>query len=156
MKTLEQEQRIQRFWNRVHKTDGCWEWKASKVYNGYGRMWFDNKKQRAHRISYQLLIGPIPDGMLVCHKCDNPGCVNPDHLFLGTSADNTRDMDKKGRRVSIYGGGNHKLTWEQVCEIRSKRKEGRTSISLSIEYGISYRHIRDIIHGKYWTKQEEK
>jgi hypothetical protein len=86
-----------RFWSRVTKGDGCWEWSGARDRGGYGH--FNGAHgNRAHRFSWILANGPIPAGMLICHRCDNPPCVNPDHLFLGTVLDNHRDMDAKGRR----------------------------------------------------------
>jgi len=83
----------------------CWEWKGSKNNKGYGRMIINGKFYMAHRLSYALFVNEIPKGMLVCHKCDNPSCVNPDHLFVGTNQDNMDDMKKKGRgrNVPIFG-----------------------------------------------------
>ncbi|MFD8088690.1 HNH endonuclease signature motif containing protein [Streptomyces malaysiensis] len=87
-----------RFWLRVAKSDGCWTWRAALNAYGYGAFWTADKKVvGAHRFSYQLHYGPIPEGMWVLHRCDNPPCVRPDHLFLGSPADNIHDMDSKGR-----------------------------------------------------------
>lgn len=87
----------ERFWNKVLKTDDCWTWTSAKSRKGYGLFWDGNKFVRAHRASYVLAFGPIPDGMCVCHHCDNPSCVRPDHLFIGTNADNVHDSIAKGR-----------------------------------------------------------
>lgn len=93
------------FWPRVNKIDrGCWEWMGSRGRRGYGQLQYMNRMLRAHRVAWELVIGPIPEGMLVCHRCDNPPCVNPFHLFLGTHADNAADMTAKGR-------GNHPERW---------------------------------------------
>ena len=88
------------FWrliNNTHIQDGCWEWQGYRNPLGYGRMRKDGKKHLAHRISYTLFVGEIPEGKMLCHKCDNPSCVNPDHLFVGTNQDNVSDCIAKGR-----------------------------------------------------------
>jgi hypothetical protein len=92
-----------RFWPKVEKTDGCWLWTGATDRRGYGKI-FDGagKLLIASRVAHELCIGPIPDGLCVLHKCDNPPCVNPDHLFLGTFGDNTQDMLAKGRNRNGY------------------------------------------------------
>lgn len=95
VKTLEE-----RFWKKVTVGAGCWTWTAHRDRDGYGQMNLDStgKKVSAHRAAWQIANGPVPDGMFVCHSCDNPSCVRPSHLFLGLPVDNTRDMIAKGRR----------------------------------------------------------
>ena len=87
----------------LHRADvvesGCWEWRGWKHDKGYGLLEVSKKKVRAHRVAYEGMVGEIPEGLLVCHKCDNPCCVNPDHLFVGTYRDNVLDMHRKGRFV---------------------------------------------------------
>ena len=96
----------ERFWSKVEKTDGCWLWKSTKIPNGYGQMHFGHKYLRkpmlAHRVSWILHNKTnIPDGLFVCHHCDNPPCVRPDHLFAGTRSDNMLDCSKKGRMCPV-------------------------------------------------------
>lgn len=109
---------VDRFMKKIIKKD-CWEWTACTTPQGYGQFVFNGKMQGAHRVSWQIHRGSIPDGMLICHKCDNPKCVNPDHLFLGTHKDNSVDMSIKGRG-SLKRGEKHpsaKLKEEDVKEI---------------------------------------
>lgn len=92
--------KIEKFWAKVDKTnlDGCWEWMGCvRSQNRYGGFSWNGKAEYAHRVSYMITYGPIPNSFIVCHKCDNPRCVRPDHLFLGTDADNMHDRDAKGR-----------------------------------------------------------
>jgi len=88
------------FWEKVEKTDACWNWKAFIDYKGYGQFGFKNKVVRSHRVAWELTFGPIPSGLHVLHRCDNRKCVNPAHLFLGTNKDNVNDRELKGRHHS--------------------------------------------------------
>jgi hypothetical protein len=105
----------ERFWEKVDvgREDDCWVWKARRDACGYGQILFQRRGLRAHRLSWELKNGAIPRGMLVCHRCDNPPCVNPAHLFLGTHTDNMRDMRRKGR------GRTPALEWERhpACKL---------------------------------------
>jgi len=131
----------------IDASSGCWNWTASQNGAGYGQIAVERKPRLAHRISYELHRGLIPHGMFVCHHCDNRACVNPDHLFLGTAADNAADRDNKGRQI-IYSGSKHgssKLTEEEVAEIRSSREPHR---AIGQKFGISGSQVSRIRTGK--------
>lgn len=149
----------QTFLSKIYKTDTCWFWNGYTSKKGYGRFYF-HKQYIAHRVSYELFKGPIPNGLLVCHKCDIRNCVNPDHLFLGTNQDNMTDMVKKGRSNHLYGIKNHqvKLTEVQVLEIRAKykapssknKRNGYSIHKLAEEYNINCQTIYAIISKRIW------
>lgn len=115
---------------------------------GYAQVQHNGKPHLAHRVSYMLHHGPIPDGMFVCHKCDEKSCVNPDHLFLGTPAENSRDMMVKGRSAAGEANGFAKFTNVQIREIKDKLAVGQSKHSLAREYGITRTHIRRIEIGQ--------
>lgn len=148
---------LERFWQKVDKSageDGCWLWIAAKATKwGYGYFYLSNKYVYAHRLSYQLTYGPIPDGLHVCHHCDNPPCCNPKHLFAGTRTDNMRDMVKKGRSRRDEHKGNAHLTIDMVRQIRQRYPQsGITQQQLADEYDISRRTIRDILNRRTWRE----
>jgi hypothetical protein len=142
-----------RFWSKADRTGNCWEWTAYRKPGGYGQ--FTVRKgvfYNAHAVSYALTHGPIPPGMSICHRCDNPPCVNPDHLFLGTQYDNAIDMFAKGRATRSRGTdrANARLTDETVRQIRSAGLYWGLIRDLSEEYGVSTTTIRGIRTRKKW------
>jgi hypothetical protein len=149
---------------------GCIEWTGNIDGTGYGRFCFKRKIELAHRAAWRLLKGAIPAGACLLHKCDNPPCVNPDHLFLGDRGDNARDMASKGRqwiqqrperrldtlvcpmelRPRGETHGMSKLTTAQVVVIRERSSRGERGIHLAAEYGVARTLIGMIINGQLW------
>lgn len=123
---------------------GCWLWTRSKTAAGYGAKWWKGRLTYAHRIAFELAVGPIPEGMLVCHRCDTPACCNPDHLFLGTDKSNLVDMQTKGRG----DGGRRKLSREQHATARAGFARGMTIASLARAFGLSPSAMHYVIHGR--------
>ena len=116
----------------VENDNGCWEWSSTRDRDGYGVFGHGRGKQlRAHRASYEFHKGPVSDGLFVCHRCDNPSCINPDHLFIGSPKENTGDMVRKGRKKLLVGEDhrNSKLTKSDVIEIRASRVNGETLLN---------------------------
>jgi len=145
---------LNNFWNKIKKTESCWIWIAHTV-KGYGQFSFGGKIFLAHRFMWELKFGPIPSGLCVCHRCDVPLCVNPDHLWLGTVIDNNRDSWNKNRRNhkgERHPG--HKLTWEDIRKIRSEYSMGK-AIEFSKKYGVTRDHIYAIMSGKIWREENK-
>jgi hypothetical protein len=146
-----------RYWKFAVKTEGCWGWNGSTDENGYGRVSAYTDDDRwvphlAHRISWELHNGPIPDGLLVLHQCDNPPCSRPDHLFLGNQLDNMQDCVSKGRRPRGEQSHTAKVTEAQVIEMRLRFAAGERNYSkLGREYGISGGQVRAIILKERWS-----
>lgn len=131
---------LEDFEKKFDKVDGCWEWKATKNQDGYGRVKRMNKLESAHRVAYEVYVGPL-NGLQVLHRCDNPSCVNPQHLFLGTVQDNNRDKAIKNR---VYG---RKLTADDVRDIR---KDTRLQRIIADDYQISQQLISHIKSYRTW------
>lgn len=143
---------VDRFWACVNKTAACWLWTGPVQKNGYGQMSRSGRRGAAwvHRVSYELAHGPIPAGLCVCHKCDTPLCVRPDHLFLGTRADNLKDAMIK-RRVAWGSRNSHaKLTADQVTEIHNQITRGVPKATVQRDYGISRSHLNAVLRGVFW------
>ncbi len=146
----------ERFWAKVDQSGDCWLWTAGRTSTGYGTFRVSvapRRTEQAHRFSWELTHGPVPTGLLVCHRCDNPPCVNPAHLFLGTHADNSADMDTKGRRVSMVGETNRwaKLTDGDVREIRRLLAEGSLSQRrIGERFGVTQGTVGNIKWGRSW------
>lgn len=141
----------ERFWEHVDKTDNCWIWTGSINDSGYGMLTVRSKPDRAHRISWRLHNGDIPEGLILCHSCDNRRCVNPDHLFLGTDADNMRDKVNKKRHHWGESTPSSKLTVSDVVNIRRIYSLGGVSQkALSERFGVSQPAIQGIISGRLW------
>lgn len=143
-----------RFWAKVHRLgdDDCWVWIAAQDKDMYGKFRVDGKDIRAHQYSWQLFSGrPVPPGIQVCHKCDHPYCVNPNHLFLGTTKDNTQDRHEKCRDARGEKIGSSKMNEEKVKEIRELYVTGNyTQDQLSNLYGVVQSVISSIVLEKTW------
>jgi hypothetical protein len=145
------------FWSHVAVAgpNDCWNWQAAS-WVGYGQFRANGKMIRAHRFSYELHHGPIPKGQHVCHSCDNPSCVNPAHLFLGTPAENAADSKAKGRTLSSAKShpgelhGRAILTRQVVLEIRKRHAAGERQVVLAAQYGLSKGGIAQVVHYRTW------
>jgi hypothetical protein len=166
----------ERFMNKVEITKDCWIWKAANTPRGYGIFTVKKKNIYAHRYSWSFVNGEIPEGMVICHRCDNPSCVNPDHLFIGTQKENLDDMKNKGRspvgekhrtkthpELVLRGEqiGTSKLSEEQVRKIREEYRPGKPGVKsetsltgLAKKYGVNFQTISKIINNKRWVNYE--
>ena len=166
---------VDSFWARlVTNNTGCREWVGARSNNGYGNVAVGGTTWKAHRLAWTLFNGPIPDGLYVCHRCDNPPCCNPDHLFLGTPKQNQEDMHSKGRfrtarrvagwRVASatlsrprpeYRGSNNpnaRLSRDDVQTIRERYASGGVSqAKIAAEYGVSQSVVSTIVRRKAWA-----
>jgi hypothetical protein len=158
-----------RFFSKVspEPNTGCWLWSGAVDLFGYGRIHVRSPGQvnaaavPTHRVAWEIKNGPIPSGLFVLHRCDNPPCVNPAHLFLGTAADNLADMDAKGRRVVPDTRGernsNARLTARQAAEIRAACEAGPRGVrrALAVKYRVSRGTIDHIARGQSWAHLED-
>lgn len=139
---------IERFMSHVDKQSACWLWTAYRMPRGYGHFRQPNTHELAHRAAYRLFIGPIGDGLDVMHACDNPSCVNPAHLSLGTRTDNMRDAKRKGRNARGEAHGRSKLSAADVAAIRSS---AASQSELARAFGVSQPHVSAIRACKKWA-----
>jgi len=144
-----------RYHAKVNKRgpDDCWPWTAGRFESGYGAFRLGSKQLKAHRFGYQLLVGPIPDGLYVLHHCDNPPCQNPNHWFLGTHKDNADDRQSKGRGNQLHGEACpwSVLTDSDIREIRQLYHNGSTQYDLADRFHVHQKAISMIVRGKRWS-----
>jgi hypothetical protein len=149
---------VERFWSKVRRgaDDECWPWIGSRTPFGYGKISTGNGKPAAvaSRVSWRLANGPIPAGLVVCHRCDNPPCVNPAHLFLGTHAENMADARSKGRVNRGERNGIAKLTEGDVREIRRRRLNGELARLIAPDFGITHFNVYQIEKRRSWAHVE--
>jgi len=160
---------IDRFWSKVDTSGECWVWIGHRNKRGYGAFHIKDRLYQAHRLSWEIANSPIPEGLYVCHHCDNPSCVRPDHLFVGTPTDNIRDAIQKGRwhhspppKGRRFQKGHPvyyrsaKLTADQVREIRRLHDQGGVSKrKLAVLFGISRSNIQKIVWRRTWLHIED-
>lgn len=144
----------ERFWEKVDTSGECWEWTANRYSAGYGQFSASSgHPSLAHRIAWELTNGSIPDGMHVCHNCpggDNPACVNPAHLFLGTAADNSADMVRKARSARGEGHPSVRLTETDVRRIRALSANGVPFVAIAVQFGVGHTTILNVAHRRTW------
>lgn len=147
-----------RFWKFVTElpTEGCWEWRGARLVSGYGIIRDRGARLRAHRVAWEMHYGPIPPGMQVCHRCDNPPCVRPDHLFLGTNEDNMADMRLKHRAATppVHRGQdnpNARLNQHSVRAIRRAVARGESMYSVAKRYPVSKQTIISVVKRRTWA-----
>jgi hypothetical protein len=145
---------VERFWSKVNKTDGCWIWTGTVLSHGYGQISLGHpstagsKRWRAHRFSWELHHGPIPHGLVVCHRCDNKRCVNPAHLWLDTQKANVHDAIRKGLRNAY---GRQKLNADDVRVIRDQAARGILHKEIAQAFGVAPHTVTGIVNRRSWA-----
>ena len=145
---------IAHFWSKVIRSpdpDGCWLWRDACDNWGYGHFYIGGRSNQAHRVMYDLVYGPIPEGRVICHRCDVPNCVRPSHLFAGTQRDNIQDAKRKGR---VPHGERHwqaRLTETDVKRIRSLVESGQSQREVAAQFGIGHVEVSRIVHRRRWA-----
>jgi hypothetical protein len=144
---------LERYARRMVRNDrtGCLNWTGCQNKDGYGLVCYLGKTQVLHRLWYREYVGPIAEGLCVCHSCDNPSCVEPSHLFLGTSLENNDDKVSKRRHAFGEKGGRAKLTEDQVRAIRLEYEKGERQVDLAKRYGVHQTQISLIVTRKEWA-----
>lgn len=143
----------ERFYSKfiVNSENGCWEWAANRFPKGYGCFKLNGKSNAAHRISYKIHVGEIKERMVICHKCDNPCCVNPNHLFMGTQKENLQDRNLKGRSIKGHKNGRCILTEKDIPIIKSLLKEKIDQRDIAKKFGVAQTTISSIKLNKSWS-----
>lgn len=141
---------MERFWNKVEKTEGCWNWKAHRNKLGYGMFKTASGSELAHRVSYRMAGRLYDESLCVLHRCDNPRCVNPDHLWLGSRIDNNQDKVNKGRASALHGedNGRCRISDAQVSEMRTCYEAGSKILDLAEKFCISKSQVWNIVSGR--------
>lgn len=136
---------------KIDTNTGCWIWQGAKSSNGYPQLWLADKKVRlAHRASYEVFNGELKKGLCICHKCDTPECVNPDHLFQDTIQGNIKDRDSKNRQAQREKNGMAKLNERQIKEIRSLCSIGKKQCDVAKQFNVTHQQISNIVNNLNW------
>jgi len=150
-----------RFLSKVKVSEnGCWNWIAGVTEDGYGHFWLNGKTVRSHRLAYRMWVGNILDNKIICHHCDNPACVNPKHMFMGTTQDNVTDRETKHRgnhTPPILIGSKHpksKFIESDIVKIRELRKSGLECSKIALIYGVVRQTIHRICTNNGWKHVE--
>lgn len=136
----------------IKSATGCWGWAGAKTLDGYGQLWVARRPMLAHRISFAVHTGSEPGEMVVAHRCDNPACCNPDHLFLASQRQNLLDMGAKGRLAACERHGRSKLTDDDVQAIRDLLARGHSGNEIAARFGVSQPLISHINTGRIWKR----
>lgn len=149
------EKQRRRFWEYVLKTDGCWLWQGQVDKDGYGMyvttLYNQRTTHKVHKLAFEECVGPVPLGLRVLHHCDNPPCVKPDHLFLGTQQDNLLDMCAKGRQARGENHGMRQLNTDDIIAIRRFKQERVPQHAIAKWFGVSEGNVSNILRGKRWS-----